>query len=111
MEFECKPWHLRRGGQKSFCDPIGAREPRLSECFDFPFDVIFDAANRECGAIESRGMMQTYQQCFAPTDSRPSCSSRLAAQAWLPQLIGVAILARRRRAKYHQVTRRQVLGG
>ena len=32
------------------CDPIGAREPRLAECFDFPFDVIFDAANRECGA-------------------------------------------------------------
>src|ERR1035437_5464080 len=28
--------HLRRGGQKSFCDPIGAREPRLAECFDFP---------------------------------------------------------------------------
>jgi hypothetical protein len=35
----------------------------------------------------------------------------LAAQACLPQLIGVAILARRQRAKYHQVTRRQVLGG
>src|ERR1039458_4634607 len=41
----------------------------------------------------------------------PPCSSRLAAQACLPQLIGVAILARRQRAKYHQVTRRQVLGG
>ena len=39
-------------GQKGFCDPIGAREPRLAECFDFPFDVIFDAANRECGAID-----------------------------------------------------------
>ena len=24
-----------RGGQKGFCDPIGAREPRLAECF-FP---------------------------------------------------------------------------
>jgi hypothetical protein len=37
---------------KGFCDPIGAREPRLAECFDFPFDVIFDAANRERGAID-----------------------------------------------------------
>src|ERR1035437_7026419 len=52
MYFECKLWHLRRGGQKGFCDPIGAREPRLAECFDFPFDVIFDAVNRECGAID-----------------------------------------------------------
>jgi len=37
-------------------------EPRLAECFDFPFDVIFDAANRECGAIDQEVMMQTYQQ-------------------------------------------------
>ena len=39
----------RPEGQKGSCDPIGAREPRLAEYFDFPFDVIFDAANRECG--------------------------------------------------------------
>ncbi len=32
---------------------IGAREPGLAECF-FPFDVLFDAANREFGVISER---------------------------------------------------------
>ena len=51
---------LRRGGKKALCDPIGAREPRLAECFDFPFDVIFDAANRECGGV-AQGIIRSCQ--------------------------------------------------
>ena len=32
--------------------PIGARKPRLADCVDFSFDVTFDAANGECGAVD-----------------------------------------------------------